>query len=206
MKLLYCNTDNISNDFIIRHLALLPAEMEMYIRKFVNESDRKHRLLARLMLRHCLIQTTGSDKLLSEWQLDSNHKPFIPSWYEFSISHSGKFVIFAYDEHAIGVDIEKTNDIDYLSVADYLHSDEKNLLATSSYQKHDFYTIWTKKEAILKAIGIGISNELEQFSCLEQSVSYRNHEWFFYPLLIDTEYIGHVCSATGNATCTLEMF
>jgi 4'-phosphopantetheinyl transferase len=194
MKLLYASINDVSDKDIEPFTKLLPVFMQAYIKRFSNESDRKHRLLARLMLRRCIIHTTGNDMLLHAWQTDVNNKPFIPQWHQFNISHSGEFVVFIYDDQAIGVDIEKREDIDYASLSDYFHPEEKSQLIHSRDKKNTFYTIWAKKEALLKAVGIGISNVMAEFNCLEKSIIYENQTWFFYPVEISTEYTCYICT------------
>jgi 4'-phosphopantetheinyl transferase len=194
MKFLYASINDLADEDIETFANLLPIFMQAYIKKFINKSDRKHRLLARLMLRQCLINTTGNDMLLHAWQTDSNSKPFIATWHQFNISHSGEFIVFIYDDQAIGVDIEKIEDIDYASISDYFHPEEKAQLMHSVAKKNLFYTLWAKKEALLKAVGVGISNEMANFNCLEKSIVYENQTWFFHPVAISTEYICYICT------------
>lgn len=194
MKFLYTNINDLADKDIESFTSLLPTFMQLYIRKFINKSDMKHRLLARLMLRQCLIHTMGNDMLLHAWQTDLNNKPFVKQWYPFNISHSGEFVVFIYDDQSVGVDIEKIEDIDYASISDYFHPEEKTQLMHSTDRKKLFYTIWSKKEALFKAVGTGISNRMAEFNCLEKSLVYENQTWFFYPVAISTEYTCYICT------------
>jgi 4'-phosphopantetheinyl transferase len=86
----------------------------------------------------------------------------------FSVSHSGDTVAFAFCEGAkVGIDIESVGrEIDFREIADayFLHSERSHLEATPKAQRsEEFYRIWTAKEACLKAMGIGLAASLQSF-------------------------------------------
>ncbi|HTF96112.1 MAG TPA: 4'-phosphopantetheinyl transferase superfamily protein [Cellvibrio sp.] len=96
-------------------------------------------------------------------------KPFISnSDLRFNLSHSGNWVVLALArEVELGVDIEQIKKgRDLLSIAEsYYHPDEFAQLQqfTDPAAKIDFfYQLWTLKEALLKALGVGISAGLEK--------------------------------------------
>jgi 4'-phosphopantetheinyl transferase len=206
MNLYYCSVNDIKSADINYYAELLPSQMGRYVRKFFAEEDKKHRLLARLMLRYCLIQTTGNDTLLHDWQLDTNKKPIIKNWFRFSISHSGDFVLFGYGTGCVGVDIEKVESIDYMPLADYFHASEKKYIESATDKMTSFYTIWVKKEAMLKAIGSGIVSGLQEFSCVDEYVFYNNQLWFFHRVEINPNYVCYYCDKQPHATCEVNRF
>ena len=104
-------------------------------------------------------------------------KPFLADTSQvplnFNVSHSGKLALFAIAPHGrVGVDIEYVNtDLDFMSLSQrYFSPREHQLLKTcSAEQKRTvFFQIWTCKEALLKAQGMGI-RDLETVEILTPS-------------------------------------
>ena len=91
----------------------------------------------------------------------SGHDPNI----YFNLSHSADLSALIFDlGNPAGIDIERMNpDFDFHSISrnffsrdehGFIHSERERAMAR-------FYEIWTRKEALLKAAGIGISEHLE---------------------------------------------
>ena len=71
-----------------------------------------------------------------------------------SIAHSGGFVAVALsDVAAVGVDIEVVGDRRYEPLLDDVCTpDERSHVGS----REDFYAYWTRKESVLKALGVGL--------------------------------------------------
>lgn len=95
-------------------------------------------------------------------------KPSVEYPIEFNLSHSKDNSIIAISQQIIGVDIEKTTrDMEISSFAQaHYHPHE----IAQIHSKNDFYKIFTRKEAILKAIGIGLIDDLPSIDCSEDDV------------------------------------
>jgi len=86
----------------------------------------------------------------------------------FNVSHSNELALFAFSmQKEIGVDIEYIrSDIEIDQIAQTLFSSpEKHSLdsLTDRDKLEGFYNCWTRKEAFIKAIGMGLSIPLDQF-------------------------------------------
>lgn len=84
----------------------------------------------------------------------------------FNISHAGDWVICAFSERPVGVDIEHIKPIDY-SIADRFFTRNEYLALMSRTgldQLTYFYRLWTLKESYIKAVGKGLSIPLHSFS------------------------------------------
>jgi 4'-phosphopantetheinyl transferase len=85
---------------------------------------------------------------------------------QFSISHSGGYAVFAFGKYSrIGVDIEEIrviHEIDEI-VSQYFTPREKAemLACPIDCRLEKFYRFWTRKEAVLKAQGIGLLGKLD---------------------------------------------
>ncbi len=87
---------------------------------------------------------------------------------EFNLSHSGDFALAAVtSEREVGVDIERIrSDMELESIARryFSQSEVSELLALTSEQRiPGFFNCWTRKEAYIKARGLGLSLPLESF-------------------------------------------
>ncbi|MCH5597740.1 4'-phosphopantetheinyl transferase family protein [Niabella ginsengisoli] len=81
----------------------------------------------------------------------------------FNISHSGNRVVVAFANEPIGVDIEEVKDIGVADLAETVFSDnELNLFKESKHSLFTFYKLWTGKEALLKALGLGLVDDLKE--------------------------------------------
>ena len=90
--------------------------------------------------------------------LDSTGRPL-----HFSLSRSAGLVLIGIAPTPIGVDVEIVPPPETIAeVSELLHPIERReiLSAASSRRAHVFTTIWARKEAYLKGIGIGITADL----------------------------------------------
>ncbi|MGV3772895.1 MAG: 4'-phosphopantetheinyl transferase family protein [Verrucomicrobiales bacterium] len=95
-------------------------------------------------------------------------KPMIESALSFNLAHSGQMAVYAFSfEGALGIDVERVHAIPEMSgVAKIFFSpqeyDEWKSLPASE-QEVAFFNCWTRKEAFVKAVGVGISELLKEF-------------------------------------------
>lgn len=87
---------------------------------------------------------------------------------EFNVSHSGDYALFAFAQNRrIGVDIEFiSEDLKDIGFCRSFFSDYELSMLFSlplGQQRQAFYECWTKKEAFIKAVGIGLSFPLDGF-------------------------------------------
>lgn len=185
----------------------LPVFMQNEIREYRKEEDRQKRIAARLMLKSRLA-ADGLDPILGNWQRDEAFRPFIENWRTFSISYSKNVVLFADAEEDFGIDIEYHQEVDAAALSGFFTEEERHFILSgvTSEMQDRFYEIWVKKEAILKALGVGIVAGLDTFSCLEDSVHLEGCTWFFYPLDFGDAYTAYLCSRQEKANIVLTRF
>lgn len=90
----------------------------------------------------------------------------------FNLSHSGQWGLVGVSRLPIGVDVERLRPINGLDLARrfFAKREAENLdskeLAGVPEREHRaaFYACWTRKEAVVKAIGLGLSFPLDKFS------------------------------------------
>ena len=141
--------------------------------RFVFTRDRLRFCVAHSELRNSLAQCAGAD--LSELRFGTlpGGKPIIEQprdarrWH-FNLSHSGRFALLAIsDTTPVGVDIERKRVLgDEAAVAKRFFSaaEQQTYFQVSTPLKKDtFFAIWTRKEAYIKAIGLGLAMPLQAF-------------------------------------------
>lgn len=96
-------------------------------------------------------------------ELDGSDRDRLP----FNLSHSGRHVLIGIGEWAIGVDVEAYRPIgDPLAIARaHFHPGEIADLTClpGSERIGAFFRCWTRKEAVVKALGLGLSLALDRF-------------------------------------------
>ncbi|MCM3746393.1 4'-phosphopantetheinyl transferase superfamily protein [Paenibacillus pasadenensis] len=84
----------------------------------------------------------------------------------FNVSHAGSWVVCAFGDSPVGVDVERIKPID-ISIAERFFAPEEYAALTSLPEQEQlrfFYQLWTLKESYIKAVGKGLSIPLDSFS------------------------------------------
>jgi 4'-phosphopantetheinyl transferase len=98
---------------------------------------------------------------------------------EFNLSHSGAFALLAVTRgRRVGVDLEQVrplNDLEAIAMHAFAESEMTAWRSVPPEEKlATFFRGWVQKEAYLKAIGTGLTNNLDQFAVsLEPGLSAR---------------------------------
>ncbi len=175
--------------------------------RFIFEKDRARFVRCRRALRNVLAGYLGLNPRNVEFFCNQYGKPFIDpsvSQIKFNVSHSSDFALIAVTMgREIGVDVEFVNpDFEVMSVAHSVFSDAQvdhlKLLPSVEQSKY-FYNGWTRKEAVLKAIGKGFSTPLDQQRVVSEldkddDVMYKSNveneisDWSLTSLIVPERY------------------
>jgi len=143
--------------------SLLSASERGRATRFQFDRDRNRFLACRSLLRRLLGAFTGTDPASVRIEADSFGKPFIPhSSLQFNISHCGDVFLGGFSNSEIGVDLESIRPIPE-KVEEYFTPKERESLQAGSAaaRAESFFEIWTRKEAVLKALGTGLFRDLD---------------------------------------------
>jgi 4'-phosphopantetheinyl transferase len=112
--------------------------------------------------------------------------------YDFNISHSGDYVLVGItDQGRIGVDIEQINPkIEIAEISEMVFSPSEQQLVGNDLSR--FYTMWSKKEAYLKASGKGFFEQYQNTSFNLAQIEKTSHSQIAYYSVIPNHYIA-VC-------------
>lgn len=136
--------------------------------KFLHPMDATRHWVGRALVRGMLERQIGAEARSAAFSLNAWGKPGLPgSDLEFSIAHSGKWVWAAFSRAAaVGIDIEEMLPVpDLNDLAGALHPEETKAIRQlpGDQARAAFYRCWTRKEAVLKAVGEGLSRPLDGF-------------------------------------------
>ena len=152
---------------------LLSPDERRRARRFARERDRRRFTVARAGLRRHIGSLLGAAPETIEFAYGARGKPRLGGRHakadlRFNVSHCGDVVALAFTSRgAIGVDIEAVRDVpDAEAITERLGSDSERR-AWQSLAARDrvrgFFNWWTRKEALVKARGGGLSMPLDAF-------------------------------------------
>lgn len=194
--------DNVTRDARV----LAPAEQERAAR-FVFQVHRARYINAHVALREILAQYTQTPAEDLAFQTNEYGKPFLasdPALY-FNLAHSHAFALLAVTRQGpVGVDIEhRRDDFEPLSLAERFFAPREVALVRE--QPARFFEIWTRKEAFIKALGMGVSFPLREFDVCEQRVAFTpavahlTHQiWFVNTFEPVTQYFAAVATTASG--------
>ncbi len=122
---------------------------------------------------------------------------------QFNLSHSGKYAAAAFSDAAIGIDIEIPRNINPRLAKRYFSEAEFKHLQSTDNPELEFLKIWTRKESLLKASGIGISTKLSEICVLDDIVKFKDTEYTITTCAED-DYVVSIAYAGKNEKISLE--
>jgi len=134
--------------------------------------DRARFIASRAFLRSVLARYLAIDPAMVAFDYDAYRKPLLrggsPTDLRFNLAHSGEMTLVAVAHGVdVGVDVEVPRDLpDRQQIAARFFSrPEAEGIAALPEELRDqaFFACWTRKEAYLKAVGLGLSGPLDGF-------------------------------------------
>ena len=144
----------------------------------------------------CLSQILNSHFSITDLNIEKteNGKPFLKgSNIYFNYSHSREYLVIAIGHAPIGVDIEyvkRSINVPKISRR-FFHFSELSFLAESADPHHAFITLWTQKEALIKANGSTISRDIGR-TIEKLSSASSGDPLYLHHLSLPGFYIGHL--------------
>lgn len=155
----------------LRHLD--EAERE-HAQRFRRLEDRVRFVLARAALRELLAERLGAPPRALRFGASAHGRPVLAApagapAFAFNVSHSGAHALLALSSaREVGIDVELlTQGADWcaLSAVACTQAERATLACLPDASRaRAFVRIWTAKEAVLKAVGVGIAEDLQSFS------------------------------------------
>jgi len=153
-------------DDLARLAPLLDDEEHRRAARFRFDRDRRRFVVRRARLREILGDRTGVAPARLRFETGLNGKPRLRGEpCHFSASHSGERLLVAIGDEELGCDIERiVPDFDWQPIAGrfFTMTEQRALLSTPD-GLHGFFRCWTRKEAFVKGLGLGLSYPLDAF-------------------------------------------
>ncbi|KKI89721.1 4-phosphopantetheinyl transferase [Bacillus sp. SA1-12] len=207
--------DPLPFEWMNKKLNTLPDNERQRILRFHKLEDQQRTLLGHLAIRNLL-----QDKLTIPVHSlsiirDQYGRPYLDPSHgfeiDFNLSHSGKWILTAMTAAGkIGVDVEEIKSID-LSVAKLCFTQEEMnffQMIHPDEQLPFFFSIWTLKEAYVKAIGKGLLCPMDGFGFNMEDWSQNKltlrtslhsyHSFHFKLFQIEKNYVAAVCSTESE--------
>lgn len=188
-----------------KKLALLSSNECERAKRFRFPIHGRRFIAARSTLRHILSLYLNISPNEIEFGYAEHKKPYlhIPNLpipnnprLQFNLAHSHDIAIYAFTlSYAVGIDIEKIKETYDPAVAERFFSPHefKDLMKLPSKDRiTTFYRIWSRKEAVIKAVGKGLSIPLSTFSVssndVSETITIEHEAWSLIPLSIHPDY------------------
>lgn len=186
----------------------LTKERQKQIRQFRQYQDGQRSLLAEVLVRRLIHQYTGLQEEEIILRRNQYGKPFLVDMpaFHFNVSHAGEWVLCAIDCLPVGIDVEKIQflDMDFEEIAQKTFSEveyQAVLKAPLGERDKVFFELWTLKESYSKAVGKGLSLDLDSFSFQikeDGQIVFKSKDqagkWYFKQYEIDKGYKVALCS------------
>ncbi|MES2426040.1 MAG: 4'-phosphopantetheinyl transferase superfamily protein [Bacteroidota bacterium] len=166
---------------------------------FKQDADKRRFISGRYFIRYIIskrFHQVPADIVLKYTKFN---KPFLPG-IEFNITHSGNYLLVAISNNPIGIDIEFIDDtFDYkVMLHDIFNANEIAYVKNNQANTLNFYTLWTRKEALLKATGEGLIDDLKKVNCLDNVVERQQSRYILTSFTIDNYMAGLASTANSN--------
>lgn len=148
----------------------LPVWRQEVADKYKHKGSRRESIVAFSLLQQLLREHYDMSSV-PPFSFNEHGKPFLPQYPDihFNISHCKNAVVAVVSDKEVGVDVEAVGRYRD-SLANYCMSvDECRQIDDSDDPDLEFTVLWTKKEAVAKLVGTGITDNLK-----EMLVVYKN--------------------------------
>lgn len=145
----------------------LSADEVLRMRRFRQADDARRFATTRRTLRELLARRLDVDAQALVFARGLHGKPTLGAAqrgaWEFSVSHSGQAALVALsNQRAVGVDIEWSRpclDVQAIAPVCLTAAERERVVDAASFYRH-----WVGKEAVLKALGLGIGLHMQQLT------------------------------------------
>ncbi|HEY0976565.1 MAG TPA: 4'-phosphopantetheinyl transferase superfamily protein [Flavobacteriales bacterium] len=160
----WCTTLDAARHLLSRYAEHLDDAEQERLHRFRFEHDRERFIIGHGLLRELLGRYLGMAAREVRMERGEFGKPFLSdSSLHFNLSDTKDALLVAFQEGSpIGADIETMHRrTDHEAVGRHFFTpDEVASIPPGEEGKHRFLELWTRKEAVLKACGVGIMDDL----------------------------------------------
>ena len=160
-----CLNDHIQDmksEHLQQVLAFLPSWRRERVLAYKQESRQMESALAYIELSRALA-LRGLQDIKPRFEYNEHGKPFLPLYpnLHFSISHCSQAVGCILSEMPCGLDIERVRRASPSLICKTMNRNEEHQIYSSSHPEVEFIRLWTRKEAVFKLLGTGITDDMQ---------------------------------------------
>lgn len=184
MKIIICKIDGneIHNKELKKYYNKLDVKKRIQIEKYTESFDK-----SRCFIAHLIVYLYYKGNVSYEYNSNGRISNCNSNDY-FNISYSEKYIVVAFNDNKVGIDIEKINQITKDELDYYASDNEKKIFVNNL----DYIKLWCLKESYLKYLGCGITNDLKniEFNKNNESYNCKNTNGLYINVFqIDKNYI-----------------
>jgi len=184
----------------------MPEKIAKKIKTYNDQSTQQLKLKGKLQLLS-LIEDFNSPLSLDQLRFTNSNRPYFHSGFDFNMAHSGDIVVCSGLKNGrIGIDIEKIKPLDVNLYENYFSSEEWKVIKGSENYLSTFYKLWTRKEALAKAIGIGVIEDFPKLEVLNNRVEIEDLPYYLHELIISEGYIANMAVSLKTVSCEIKNF
>lgn len=144
-----------------------------------------------------LLSRVFKEEGIFDFELKRNEygKPYAEGDLHFNISHSDNILVLVTDSSPVGVDVERIREIDLNVTRKFATESEREYIfagETDLEKYRRFFTVWTLKEAYIKAEGEGMHIPLKSIGFTVSdtlAVTSTNGKWHFETRMTEENYV-----------------
>lgn len=216
-EVFYAETKNLDAGNLKKNIAKHELERA---EKFHSPDDRDTYICCHGLLRQVLSDRLMKPPMKLIFYKGTDNKPYLPgNPLYFNISHTRKSFAFVISGNYAGIDLEDLNR--KLDLKSFLNStfnagERRFLTENQDETRERFFLLWTRKEALLKAIGTGIipdlskikvssaKNYIDKKTLIKHGVDDLSDEHFIYSMRVADNILS--IATPGKADITLNIF
>ena len=183
-----------AKDSLEKLLEKLPLIMHKRALRFKFKEDAYNFVVGRLLLKKGLEELDMLDQF-EHIAYQKSGKPYLEDVF-FNISHSGDLVVCVLStKGVVGIDIEKAREVKLDDFDSWFTQKEWAEINNAAVPLHKFYWYWTRKESIIKALGVTLSylHKIE-VDATKDHFHENGKKWYLKDLDFGKGYFGALCS------------
>ncbi len=188
---------------------LLDAAEQKRANSYHQLKDSQRFIIARSILKILVSQYLNCQPKDVCIKVGANKKPYLFTnstvLLEYNISHSGNWIVVAFANDAIGVDVEQIQasfNFESLLTACF-SNEEQHYIQNNANSRELFYRLWTRKESFVKATSKGLDDSLSQLTCLDGKWALLkepsiDQDWENWSFTLDQDHVASICFKEGK--------
>jgi 4'-phosphopantetheinyl transferase len=187
----HCMKPPDAPETVLSTISWLSKHEQDKLTNFHRNEDKSTVYIGKLLLRYGLKKLGFKPDLTIDIKYTDQKRPYLDIPWDFNITHCDDLIAIVFAENKrVGLDVEKVEELNLHDFQNCFVVPEWNDILSAKDQYSRFFYYWTRKEAVLKAVGSGLLIHPSLFSAIENYVVLEHNTWFLHQVEVKKE---HVC-------------